>query len=77
MVEIDYYRAKAKILEFQMLQMQLNQRLSEITDEKNKYLVSIGLDPKKNYTFNDEEFGFQHEDKSNETGGSGDNKGNS
>lgn len=58
MVELEYYKAKARILEFQSKQFQLREEMGNITRERDAFLKTIGLDPSKNYKFDDSKLEF-------------------
>ena len=58
MVELEYYKAKAKMLEFQSKHFQLREEMSNLTRERNDFFRSMGLDPQKNYRFDDSKLEF-------------------
>ena len=58
MDELAYYKAKAKLLEFQSRILQLNEEMNNLNRERTKFYQSVELDPGKNYKFNDETLEF-------------------
>jgi len=53
MDELAYYKAKAKLLEFQSKNFQLREEMNTLNTQRTEFFQSIGLDPRKNYKFND------------------------
>jgi len=58
MDELAYYKAKAKLLEFQSKHLQLREELNILNTQRTEFFQSIGLDARKNYKFDDETLEF-------------------
>lgn len=58
MTELEYYKAKAKMLEFQSIRFQLLEQMATMQADRAEFVRSLGLDPVKNYIFNDEKLEF-------------------
>lgn len=54
MVELEYWKTKAKLFELQGGILHLQKQIGDLISEKSQIFLKLGLDPNRNYTFNDE-----------------------
>ncbi len=56
MDELDYWKLKSKLAELELEKRTFQNAISDVNNRKDNILKDLGLNPTKNYRFNDEQF---------------------